>query len=278
MIRGKVHSVDGTLLNYRIYGRGTQVVTCLHPLALDGSWYENLADELGRDRRYLCPDFRGHGDTSAGSSEITLDLLAEDVAALWHQLGVRTSTVLGVSLGGMVAQALATRHRGTVESLVLMGTTSSFDEQASHHTGQRAALARSEGGMQQLLDPTLQRWFDEGAILADGPLVRRARACLTGTDGAVHGAFLDAMRRLDYIATSPEWDTPPPTLVVGGENDTSSTPTVILALAAAVQGSELRMTEGGHLAAFEFPGQVAALVNDFLERAKPNSPQPAAQR
>lgn len=266
MIRGRVHTVDGTLLNYRVYGRGSRVVTCLHPLTLDGSWYEQLADELGQDRRYLCPDFRGHGDTEYGASEITLDLLAEDVAALWHQLGIESSSVLGVSIGGMVAQALATRHRPSVESLVLIGTGAGFDEQGRRLTAQRADVARSEGGMEQLLEPTLARWFDEAAIAGNGPLVQRARASLKATRGGVHGAYLDAMRELDYIDSSPEWSSPPGTLVIGGDRDTSATPPVVEALAAAIPGAELRMTPGGHLAAFENPEQVAALVNEFLER------------
>ncbi len=265
MIRGKVHTVDGTLLNYRIYGRGSDVVTCLHPLALDGSWYEQLAGELGRDRRYLCPDFRGHGDTEYGASGITLDLLAEDVAALWHQLGIQSSAVLGVSLGGMVAQALATLHRQSVESLVLIGTGGGFDDQGRRHTAQRADTARSEGGMEQLLEPTLQRWFDAATITENGPHVQRARASLAATRGGVHGAFLDAMRELDYIGSSPEWNSPPTTLVIGGESDTSATPPVIEALTSAIPGAELRMTPGGHLTAFENPEQVAALVNEFLE-------------
>ncbi|SDE66233.1 alpha/beta fold hydrolase [Rhodococcus tukisamuensis] len=266
MITGKMHSVDGTLLNYRIFGQGTEVVTCLHPLALDGSWYEDLAAAMGQDRRYLCPDFRGHGGTQFGPTRVTLDLLAEDVAALWYQLGNQSSTVLGVSLGGMVAQALATRHRASVDSLVLMGTTARFDEQSSYHTGQRAALARSDGGMAKLLEPTLRRWFDEDTIRANERLVELARASLTATDGEVHGAFLDAMRELDYIDSSPEWASPPATLVIGGEHDTSATPAVTKALAAAVPGAELAMTPGGHLAMFENVRQAADLVNDFLVR------------
>ena len=264
MIRGRVHSVDGTLLNYRIFGKGTQVVTCLHPLALDGSWYEELAGELGQNRRYLCPDFRGHGDTEYGSSKVTLDLLAEDVAALWHQLGIESSAVLGASLGGMVAQAIASSSRERVESLVLMGTSPGFDEQGRHHTTQRATLARSDGGMEQLLEPTLQRWFDDDTIAAAGPLVTRARASLTGTDGNIHGAFLDAMRELDYIATSPEWINPPKTLVIGGRNDTSATPAVIEHLAAVIPDSKLEMIDGGHLALFENVRQTASVVNSFL--------------
>ncbi|WP_308188464.1 alpha/beta fold hydrolase [Nocardia australiensis] len=241
-------------------------MTCLHPLALDGSWYEELAGELGNGRRYLCPDFRGHGGTEYGATEITLDLLAEDVAALWHQLGIETSAVLGVSLGGMVAQALATRHRDSVESLVLMGTTAAFDAQGRQHTAHRAAVARGDGGMAQLVEPTLQRWFDEDTIRANGLLVERARACLRATDGGVHGSVLDAMCDLDYIQSSSEWKSPPTTLVIGGEGDTSATPEVIKALAAAVPGAELRMVEGGHMAAFENVGPVAGVVNEFYER------------
>src|SRR6478609_3432277 len=93
---------DGTAITYQQFGRGSRLITCLHSLALDGSWYAPLAEALGGDYRLLAPDFRGHGRTARGGSPITLGLVAGDVAVVWDAENVESSVVLGISLGGMV--------------------------------------------------------------------------------------------------------------------------------------------------------------------------------
>ncbi|RYG86800.1 hypothetical protein EON77_03190, partial [bacterium] len=58
-------ALEGVTVAYRVFGTGEHLATCLHSLALDGSWWEPLADALGPDYRVLAPDLRGHGDTAA---------------------------------------------------------------------------------------------------------------------------------------------------------------------------------------------------------------------
>jgi 4-hydroxyacetophenone monooxygenase len=257
---------NGTRLAYRVIGDGPRLVTCLHWLALDGSWFAPLSRALGDEYSLLCPDFRGHGASDLGEDPISLDRLAADVVALWDHLHIQSSVVFGVSLGGMVAQALLAAAPSRVDALVVMASTHAYDEAARAGAAARAEAARTVGGMASLEGLTLQRWFGDAAAGND-PTVERARAQLLAADGGIHADYLEAMTAVGSCGRPAEL---PPTLVLGGDDDRSTPWPVIEALAASLPGSRLRFTPGGHLAAFSEPAAVATELTAFLLR----TPQP----
>lgn len=257
----KVAGADGTIVAYRHYGEGPRLMTCLHSLALDGSWYAPLAGALGKDYRLLVPDFRGHGHSARGASDLTLALIARDVAAMWDAENIKSSVVLGISLGGMVAQAVTGSFPDRVDAQILMATRGGYDEAAAQGTRARAADVRAPGGLEATVDMTMHRWFGEGSRDAANPLVRQARAQFLGAGGNTIAEYFEAMTRVGDFHT----DAPPPTLVIGGDDDQSTPRAVVEQLAASIRDAELRIAPGGHLLAFENPHEVAAAIRPFLE-------------
>ncbi len=248
---------DGTRLGYEVVGHGRRTITCLHSLALEGSWFLPLAAELGSDYRVILPDLRGHGTSDSGPLPLSLTQMADDVIGLWDQLGVDTSVVVGISMGGMVAQALATAAPDRVEALVLIATAGSYDDAARTAALARAAAARRAGGMEQMTPVLLQRWF--GA--APDELVDRARGQLTSADPEVHAACLEAMTEVGSIDLE---RVSAPTLVLGGRDDVSTPRPVVEALADAIPGAVLDMVPGAHLTAFTHPREVAERIESFV--------------
>jgi pimeloyl-ACP methyl ester carboxylesterase len=259
---------DGASLAYRVLGGGPRVVTCLHSLALDGSWFAPLSSALGGEYSLLCPDFRGHGASEVGDGRLTLGRVAADVVALWDHVGIQTSAVFGVSLGGMVAQALLAVAPSRVDSLVVMATTHAYDDAARIGAVTRAAAARTPGGMARLETLTIERWFGDAAH-GDDPVVARAREQFLASGGEVHARYLEAMTEVGSFARPAH---SPPTLVLGADEDISTPRPVIEALAASLPGSQLRFTRGGHLAPFTEPDAVATELAAFLG---PTGPGPS---
>ena len=119
-----------------------------------------LINGLGSDHReWLCqlPDFtpnfrvvvfdnRGAGDSAVPPGPYTTDGMADDAAALLAALGIDRAHVLGVSLGGMIAQELALRHSGRVERLVLACTTPGGKAAARPSDAALSAFIRSPEG------------------------------------------------------------------------------------------------------------------------------------
>ncbi|CCQ46184.1 alpha/beta hydrolase fold family protein [Pseudarthrobacter siccitolerans] len=257
----KAAGADGTIIAYRQYGEGPRLLTCLHSLALDSSWYSPLAEALGDDYRLLVPDFRGHGQSARGDSPLTLGLIAQDIAAMWDNENIKSSVVLGISLGGMVAQAVTGSFPDRVDAQILMATRGSYDEAAADGTRARAAEVRASGGLEAAVEMTLYRWFGDSSKDETNPLVRQARAQFLAAGGDIIAEYFEAMTQVGEFSL----DSPPPTLVIGGDDDRSTPRSIIEQLASSIRDAELRIAPGGHLLAFENPYQVAAVLRPFLE-------------
>lgn len=117
----------------------------LTPIGLDAaSW-----DGLGRADA-ITPEYPGHGEVPWDRAPYSLDDVADDVVA--HTAG--SLDVVGVSMGGVVAQHIALRHPQRVRSLLLACTTGACDRQTM-----LSRAEDSEGQLDAYLQPTLDRWF-----------------------------------------------------------------------------------------------------------------------
>lgn len=250
-------SDDGVPIAYRTWGSGGPAVLLLHSLSLDGSWFDGLARALA-EFRCVAPDLRGHGASGGEPAQLSLARFADDQVQLLDALGIDRAIIVGISLGGMIAQAVAARHPDRVNRAVLIATTGGYDEAAAATAHARAEAARQPGAIATLADPTLQRWFGASADPSD-ELVARARAQLLATDGAMHAAALAAMPSVGNFDVPADIDT----LVIGGTDDASTPPPVVRALAEGLPGATLRFVPGGHLTAFTHPSEVAAEIAAF---------------
>jgi len=241
-------------------GSGRPVIVALHPVGLDGPALEPLAGRLAEHRGAVAPSLRGHGSSAAPAGPWTVRDLATDVHCLLSEAGLAPADVLGISLGGMVAQQLALDHPADVRSLVLVSTTGGFDEPARAAVRQRGERAIA-GGMEAVVDETLARWLSPAAQA--GALAARVRARLLENDPRCWAATWDAMAGFD--ARSQLGQLEQPTLVVAGAEDVSTPPSVAEELASALPRAHLHVEPGAsHLAPLEHPDRYTRLVSDFL--------------
>jgi len=106
----------------RLDGDGPRVLLIMG-FGMPGIIWQPIIARLHPEHEIAWYDSRGMGRSTLGDDEITMALLADDAAAVLDALGWDTAHVVGVSMGGMVAQHLALRHSDRVESLGLIATT-----------------------------------------------------------------------------------------------------------------------------------------------------------
>jgi len=87
-------------------------------------WDPRLIQELSKKFKLVLFDNRGAGRTDVTDKEYTIALLADDTAGLMDALGIPEAHILGISMGGMIAQELAINHPEKVSKLVLCSTSS----------------------------------------------------------------------------------------------------------------------------------------------------------
>ncbi len=244
-------------------GRGEPAVLFVHGYPLDRTmWTAQLTGITGH--RLIAPDLRGFGDSVAGNPPAeSVEAHADDLAALLDALGVARAVVVGLSMGGYVALAMAERHRDRLAGLVLMDTRSRNDD-AAGRAGRDGAIATIRGGDSR----SVVLGMAEKLFAAQAPQELRSRFTTqmqaVGADGLV--AALTAMRdRPDRTALLPTLGDLP-TLIVVGREDRITPPEDSRAMADAVPGATLVVVEGaGHLSPAEQPARVNEALQTFLE-------------
>ncbi len=210
--------------------------------------------------RVVTVDHRGHGGSPVPDGPYTVGDLAGDVLAVLDELGVDSAHLVGLSLGGAVSQHLAITRPERVRSLTLLCTAAKFGEAASWT--ERAAAVRADG-TESIADAVVGRWFTAGLAARDTDLITRHLAMVTGTPDEGYAACCEALALWDSRADLGRIVAP--TLVIAGEQDPSTPPSVMAELADGIQGARMvALDPAAHLANVEQAGRVCALLRAHI--------------
>lgn len=256
---------DGTRLHYELSASQGPALVFLHPVGLDLRSWAAVAGCLPESYTVLSVDFRGHGRSGLPTRPFSIDDLAHDVARITTAALAEPVVLVGASMGGMVAQAIAVQDLVDVRGLILIDTASTFPD------AMRATMrARSDrvlvSGMSELIDETIERWFSPAFRSARPDVVEATRQRLATDDSRTHAWAWRAISELDLLPVL--GGVRAPTLVLTGSEDVSTPPAVGEAIAHAIAGARLAVIAGaGHMSYIEQPEQVARAVTGFIAEA-----------
>jgi 3-oxoadipate enol-lactonase len=254
MARVRVGDIE---VHYEEQGQGSAVVL-VHGLGNDLHLWDEVATDLARLHRVIRYDVRGFGETDRPAGPYTLAGFAIDLAGLLDALAVDRAHVMGLSMGGVIAQRLALDFPQRVRSLVLVSTSSEVGDKA------RAAWLR-------LADVIESRGFDArsaDASRAFSPEFAERHpeiVAATGKDNAANDprAYAAAARASgDFAWTAELGRIGCPVLIVQGLADRLTPPGGSVKMARGLRRARLLMLEGaGHNIQIEQP---VALANAAL--------------
>jgi pimeloyl-ACP methyl ester carboxylesterase len=118
---GRYADVNGIKLYYEIHGSGRPLILLHGGLGATSMFGSNLP-ALAKGRQVIAVDLQGHGRTADIDRPLSVELMADDIAALIKHLGIGRSDIMGYSLGGGVALHTAIRHPEIVSRLVVVST------------------------------------------------------------------------------------------------------------------------------------------------------------
>jgi 3-oxoadipate enol-lactonase len=245
-------------------GTGPLVVLS-HALGCDLTMWDGVAAQLQSHYTVLRYDHRGHGQSPASAGAFTVADLADDAAELIRAQGSGPAHFVGLSMGGMTAQALGARHPALVRSLVIANSASRYDEAALALWRTRIATVQAQG-MEAIADGALQRWFTpEFRADSGGGQARVAalRAVLVATAPAPYAAACAAVAAIDLDAGNTTITCP--TLVIAGARDDATPPVLSQAIAQNIPGARLHSLDAAHLSAVEQPQAFARVLRDFWD-------------
>ena len=228
----------------------------LHPFPMDASFWGPMWRQLGADVTLLTPEFPGFGGATAEANP-TIAGFAATVADLIRVEDAGPALVVGLSLGGYVALALAVEHPRTVAALVLANTRAEADTPDARRAREQAIDTVRIDGLDTYLADLLPQVLSP---TADTDAWERARAIAEAQDSEAVCAALEALRdRPDRTGDLAGIGVR--TVVVGGEDDVVMPYAAVAALADTIPGAVLEVIAGaGHLSALERPAEFAAIV------------------
>lgn len=223
------------------------------PVGLDRNCWDWLSLPEGEVARYEPPGIGARCDEAPKAS---LSLLADEIAERW----TTTCDVVGVSFGGMIAQALALRHPERVRSLLLAATTATVDGALLLGRAEKA----ERFGMAGVLHETLERWFSPGALNAsqESPALSYTKRALRSVSSAAFAAGWRAMSQPELLARLGRVGVP--TTCLAGKGDVSTPIAALEAIAAIIPGARVVCIEGPHMLHLEAPGGFSAALVDHL--------------
>ncbi|HVN87950.1 MAG TPA: alpha/beta fold hydrolase [Candidatus Binatia bacterium] len=204
-------------------------------------------------------DLRAHGASGGGNADFTIADMARDLVRLMRTQGIERAHLVGLSLGGMVAQQFALDYPLAVGRLVLAdtfaGTPPGFADVMRNafkfiedNPMRAVAQSRISNAFSDRVDPVMRDYFIDQVSRNDkAAYVRAARAAFG----------FDARDRLSEIAA--------PTLVIVGDEDRVTPPFCSEEIADGIRSAQLvRIPRGGHITNIEFPREFNAAVREFL--------------
>jgi 3-oxoadipate enol-lactonase len=248
------------VLHYRLDGpEGAPVVMLANSLGTDLRLWDDLIPLLPQGLRYLRYDKQGHGLSDLGQADRIADHSADAVALIEAVVGGPVLMV-GLSIGGLIAQRLASDRGDLVRALVLSNTAARLGTALSWQTRIDTVAA---GGTPVIADAVMERWFAAPFRAQPGLALWRNMLARTSPEGYI--AACRALAGADQSRATAALRLP--TLVIAGDQDGASPPDQVRATADLIQGAEFHLIPGaGHLPCVETPAAMAAILSPFLER------------
>ena len=251
-----------------VVGRGPSEaeppLVLIHGLGDDHRAWRKLLPALALRHRVLLYDFRGHGGSSAGDPEGSLNQLAADLVRLLDALEVERAHLCGFSLGGTIVMRTAIDHPGRVARLLPVATSSRVGRSAADWYAARAEMVRRQAPelLATLEQDTRDVYANAPQEFADGWLIRSQSTA----DPRGYGNACAAMAALNAQPLDPELPRiKAPTLIVCADRDQHCPPRAAEIIQSGIPGSRMELIEGaGHPIPVEKPEALSRLILDFL--------------
>ena len=233
-------------------------IVFLHGVGSDKSVWQQQVEHFGKSRRAIAFDYPGYGESEA-LEHATRDDYAAVVLAALDESGIAEAHVCGLSLGGVVAIAMHSAAPDRCASLILA------DSFAVHPQGQ-AIYDRSMAASHDMR----------------GLAEARVGALMVLDDSAIRGEVIETMARIDpgvyrigaravWLADQAERAAAiqAPTLIICGDEDVITPPTLSEELATLIPNSRLKIIEcASHLANLDNPYEFNRSIEDFLSEVE----------
>lgn len=253
-------TIDGLRLHYAQEGQGTDVFL-IHGLGGSLHDWDTCVPELSRHHRVTRWDVRGFGESDKPAGPYSPQLFAKDLAGFFRACGLTRAHVVGISMGGVIAQRFALDFPTSVESLTLISTSSEVGPQA-HAAWEKTAAIIEERGFSTNTSAA-QRMFAPSFAKMHPDVVQEMVVRTAKNDRQAYAAAARAIG--SYHWTEELHQVQAPTLIVQGMEDALTPPGGAIKMSRVLPRARLLMVpECGHAVSDEKPELLTRVILAFF--------------
>lgn len=250
---------DQGIINYKEKGTGEPLIL-IHGVGLDHTMWERQVEELSADFRVIVYDMVGHGGSEHPPAPYVLSQYVEQLAGLMNCLNIEKSNIVGFSMGGMVAQAFALKHKEKLRTLTIMSAVANRTEEQ-----RTAILSRVEevrkSGPSSTIEPAIRRWFNKEFLETEEEMVNQVRARLQTNNPSSYLAAYALFATADKDLWPQLQNIKLPTFIITGEYDSGSNPEMAMEMHKQIENSVVMIVPNmKHM----LPVEGAAITNEAI--------------
>jgi 3-oxoadipate enol-lactonase len=254
--------INGTVLHYEYLKEfdDEPVIVFANSLGTDFRIWLPLIDELTESWSLLLYDKRGHGLSDLGSTPHTIEDHADDLIGLVTHLGIGKAVYCGLSVGGLIVQAVYAKRPDLIDRIILCDTAHKIGTPEMWNGRIETAMTSGIGSM---ADAILERWFTKGFRDQRKAELSGYRNMLVRQSPEGYAATCAAIRDADFTALAPKIKVP--VLCIVGDQDGSTPPALVRSTADLIPGAGFEVIDdAGHIPCVEQPAALAELLADFI--------------
>ena len=260
-------SIDGHTVHYKYIQSASEndadrTFVFINSLGTDFRIWNDVAEALKIYGNILLFDNRGHGLSDVVEDTNSLDDFADDVIVLMDHLSINKVVLIGLSVGGMIAQILASRIPQKIEKLVFCDTM--YQIGTEQIWNERIAAVK-EKGISAISGGVMQRWFSEKFRQEQAVKVSAYKNMLERTSVQGYIKTSEIIRDADLKDIAAQIKIP--ALCIVGAEDGSTLPEHVKLLADIIEGARYEVIENsGHIPCVDNPEVLSKLVIDFIHK------------
>jgi 3-oxoadipate enol-lactonase len=253
--------LNGVGLRYELSGKGDRTLVLVHEMGGSLESWDDLAPRFAETRRVLRYDARGAGLSHKARGELSVDTMADDIAALLDALGIAGKVALaGIAVGGAIALHFAARYSERASAVAVGSPATGIAPERRVAALERVAKIEAAGMAFAVEDSMLNGYAPE--LRGDLKRFERYRARWLGNDPASYATVWRMLAGADMQDELASLRCP--VLVIGGSLDRVRPPPLAKATASAIPGARYVEVRTGHYMAVQTPDLLFDCIDAFL--------------
>ncbi len=253
---------DGTA--YKTFGDAPATLIFIHGVGMCGEIWQPQVEHFSKDYRVITYDFLGHGQSVLKKDKLTLEDYVTQLYNLVNEIGVTNFSLIGHSMGAIIAVAFALKYPRKVDTLIPINIVFKRTKKAQDDVIMRA---KDVFKSQQItnISQTLERWFKNKTSPYDLLKINNVRSWLHNTPPKAYAEAYYLFATSDRVFANNLSNLEPPVLYLTGSEDPNSTSLMSEQMAQQSPNSSSESIKGeAHMMAYISAEKVNPIIEHFL--------------